>query len=138
MADPLFMHTAHAAAQEAYRDSGVAARDIGVAEVHDCFSITELELYEALGFAPKGRAIDLVKDGSVLRSGRLPVNTGGGLMAFGHPVGATGVKQALEIFKQQQGLSGGYQMKTRPALGITANVGGDDRTAVVTIIRNQT
>jgi acetyl-CoA acetyltransferase len=136
MADPLFMHTAHAAAQEAYRDSGLAARDIGVAEVHDCFSITELELYEALDFTPKGHAIDLVKDGTVLLEGKRPVNTGGGLMAFGHPVGATGVKQVLEIFKQQKGLAGAYQTKSRPAHGITANVGGDDRTAVVTIIRN--
>jgi acetyl-CoA acyltransferase len=138
MADPLFMHTAHAAAREAYRDAGLGTRDIDVAEVHDCFSITELELYEALDFAPKGHAIDLVKDGTVLLNGKLPVNTGGGLMAFGHPVGATGVKQALEIFKQQKGLCGDYQMKSRPAHGITANVGGDDRTAVVTIIRNVT
>jgi acetyl-CoA acyltransferase len=136
MADPLFMHTAHAAAQEAYRDSGLGVRDMAVAEVHDCFSITELELYEALDFAARGHAIDLVKDGTVLLGGKRPVNTGGGLMAFGHPVGATGVKQALEIFKQQKGLAGDYQMKTRPAHGITANVGGDDRTAVVTIIRN--
>ncbi len=136
MADPLFMHTAHAAVAEAYRDSGLAASEMGVAEVHDCFSITELELYEALGFAPKGHAIDLVKDGTALLEGKRPVNTGGGLMAFGHPVGATGVKQVLEIFKQQKGLAGAYQMKTRPAHGITANVGGDDRTAVVTIVRN--
>ena len=138
MADPLFMHASHAAAQEAYRDANVGSRDIGVAEVHDCFSITELELYEALGFAERGHGIDLVKDGSVMLDGRLPVNTGGGLMAFGHPVGATGVKQALEIFKQQKGLAGGYQIKGRPTWGLAANIGGDDRTAVVTIYRNVT
>jgi len=138
MADPLFMHTSHAAAQEAYRDAGAEPRDIGVAEVHDCFSITELALYEALGFAERGRGIDLVKDGSVLLDGRLPVNTGGGLMAFGHPVGATGVKQALEIFKQQKGLAGAYQIAGRPTWGLAANIGGDDRTAVVTIYRNVT
>jgi acetyl-CoA acyltransferase len=136
--DPLVMTTAQAAAHEAYRDAGVGPRDMGIAEVHDCFSITELLLYEALGFAEKGHAIDLVKDGSVLLDGRLPVNTGGGLVAFGHPVGATGVKQALEIFKQQKGQSGAYQVPGRPALGIAANVGGDDRTAVVTIYRNVT
>ena len=109
-----------------------------MAEVHDCFSITELLLYEALGFADRGRGIDLVKNGTVLLDGRLPVNTGGGLLAFGHPVGATGVKQALEIFKQQKGLAGGYQVRGRPAHGIAANIGGDDRTAVVTIYRNVT
>lgn len=136
--DPLVMTTAQAAASEAYRDAGIGPRDIGIAEVHDCFSITELELYEALGFAEQGRAIDLVKDGTVTREGRLPVNTGGGLLAFGHPVGATGVKQALEIAKQQKGLAGGYQVKARPNYGIAANIGGDDRTAVVTIYRSVT
>jgi acetyl-CoA acyltransferase len=64
------------------------------------------------------------------------VNTGGGLMAFGHPVGATGVKQVLEVVRQQKGQCGAYQMPQRPALGITANIGGDDRTAVVTVLRN--
>jgi acetyl-CoA acyltransferase len=136
VSDPLVMATAQAAAAEAYRDANLSARDMGIAEVHDCFSITELELYEALGFAEKGRAIDLVKDGTVLLEGKLPVNTGGGLMAFGHPVGATGVKQVLEIFRQQKGQCGDYQVARRPAHGIAANIGGDDKTAVVTILRN--
>lgn len=136
LSDPLVMRTAEAAIGEAYRDAGVAARDIGVAEVHDCFSITEVLLYEALGFAERGHGIDLVRDGSTTLGGRLPVNTGGGLMAFGHPVGATGVKQVLEIVRQQKGLCGAYQMAQRPTLGVTANIGGDDRTAVVTVLRN--
>jgi acetyl-CoA acyltransferase len=136
LSDPLVMTTAQAAAQEAYRDAGVGPRDIGVAEVHDCFSITELLLYEALGFAEKGRGVDLVKDGTVTLDGRLPVNTGGGLMAFGHPVGATGVKQALEIFKQQKGQAGAYQIKSRPTWGLAANIGGDDKTAVVTVYKS--
>jgi acetyl-CoA acyltransferase len=136
LSDPLVMRTAEAAIAEAYRDSGVQARDIGVAEVHDCFSITEVLLYEALGFAERGHGIDLVRDGTTTLSGKIPVNTGGGLMAFGHPVGATGVKQVLEIVRQQKGLCGAYQMASRPAVGITANIGGDDRTAVVTVLRN--
>jgi acetyl-CoA acyltransferase len=136
LADPLVMTTAQAAVEEAYRDAGLTPRDIGIAEVHDCFSITELELYEALGFAERGHGVDLIRDGSVLLGGRLPVNTGGGLIAFGHPVGATGVKQVLEIFRQQKGLCGDYQVKNRPEHGITANIGGDDKTAVVTILRN--
>jgi len=134
--DPLVMKTAETAIAEAYRDAGVTAGEIGVAEVHDCFSITEVLLYEALGFAARGHGIDLVRDGSTTLGGRLPVNTGGGLMAFGHPVGATGVKQVLEIVRQQKGQCGAYQMPQRPALGITANIGGDDRTAVVTVLRN--
>ena len=108
---------------------------IGVAEVHDCFSIAEVQMYEALGFAAPGKGLELVRDGSVMRQGRLPVNTGGGLMAFGHPVGATGVKQAVEIHRQMRGLAGDYQMPKPPTVGIAANMGGDDRTAVVTIYR---
>jgi len=134
--DPLVMTTAAAAIAEAYRDAGAGAKEMGVAEVHDCFSITELLLYEALGFAAKGHGVDLARDGSTRLDGRIPVNTGGGLMAFGHPVGATGVKQVLEVFRQQKGLCGDYQIKNRPAFGVTANVGGDDRTAVVTVVKN--
>src|SRR5262249_6378236 len=74
--------TTAAAAREAYRDAGVGPADVRIAEVHDCFSIAEVEMYEALGFAAPGHGLDLVKDGTVLLGGRLPVNTGGGLMAF--------------------------------------------------------
>jgi len=93
-------------------------------------------LYEALGFAAKGHGVDLARDGSTALAGRIPVNTGGGLMGFGHPVGATGVKQILEVFRQQKGLCGDYQMKNQPAYGVTANIGGDDRTAVITVLKN--
>ena len=134
--DPLELATTRVAAQEAYRDAGIGPQDVGVAEVHDCFSVTEILMYEALGFAPKGRGTALAKDGSTSLTGRIPVNTGGGLLAFGHPVGATGVKQAIEIFKQQKGRAGDYQMAKQPQWGIAANMGGDDRTAVVTIYRN--
>ena len=134
--DPLVLSTAKRAIQEAFEDAGVGAQDIGVAEVHDCFSVTELLLYEALGLAEPGHAAELVRDGTTQLDGRLPVNTGGGLMAFGHPVGATGVKQSLEVFKQQKGLAGEYQIPTRPRYGVAANLGGDDRTAVVTVYEN--
>ncbi|HKY32697.1 MAG TPA: hypothetical protein VJV23_09195 [Candidatus Polarisedimenticolia bacterium] len=127
--------TTAAAAREAYRDAGIGPGDVQVAEVHDCFSIAEIQMYEALGFAPAGRGAALVGDGTVLRSGRLPVNTGGGLMAFGHPVGATGVKQAVEIHRQLRGLAGAYQIGRQAGVGLAANMGGDDRTAVVTIYR---
>ena len=128
--------TTAAAAREAYRDAGVEPADVGVAEVHDCFSIAEIQMYEALGFAGPGQGTRLVQDGTVMLEGRLPVNTGGGLMAFGHPVGATGVKQAVEIHRQMRGLAGDYQIARRPRIGLAANMGGDDRTAVVTIYRS--
>ena len=134
-ADLLDLTTTKAAAEEAYRDSGMSPSKIQVAEVHDCFSIAEVMMYEALGFAPRGKGIGLVKDGTTKLGGRLPANTGGGLLAFGHPVGATGVKQAVEIHRQMKGLCGDYQMKPAPTVGLAANMGGDDRTVVVTIYR---
>jgi len=134
--DPLELSTTRHAVQEAYRDAGIGPHEVGVAEVHDCFSVTELLMYEALGLAAKGRGVDLVRDGSTTLIGRIPVNTGGGLLAFGHPVGATGVKQALEIWKQQKGRAGDYQIPKQPVWGVAANMGGDDRTAVVTVYRN--
>ena len=134
--DALVLSTSRHAVEEAYRDAGVSASNMGVAEVHDCFSVTEILMYEALHFAEQGRGIELVKEGATTLQGRIPVNTGGGLLAFGHPVGATGIKQALEIFKQQKGLAGAYQIPGRPEFGVAANMGGDDRTAVVTVYRN--
>jgi len=128
--------TTRAAAEEAYRDAGVTPDKIRVAEVHDCFSIAEVMMYEACGWAAKGNGISLVKDGTTKIGGRLSVNTGGGLLAFGHPVGATGIKQAVEIFRQMKSLCGDYQISPAPTIGLTANMGGDDRTAVVSIFRN--
>jgi acetyl-CoA acyltransferase len=123
------------AANEAYASAGVSASDVGVAEVHDCFSITEILMYEALGFAAKGAGAQLAREGATTLTGRIPVNTGGGLMAFGHPVGATGVKQIVEIQRQLTGTAGDYQVAAHPTLGVTANMGGDDRTSVVTVLR---
>ncbi|MCA9523218.1 MAG: hypothetical protein KC609_19715 [Myxococcales bacterium] len=125
-----------AAADRAYARAGVNPDAIDVAEVHDCFSITEVMLYEALGFAAQGQAQRLLLDGATQIDGRIPVNTGGGLIGFGHPVGATGVKHALEVFRQMKGQCGDYQLAKTPQWGISANIGGDDRTAVVTIYRN--
>lgn len=108
--------------------AGVRPSDLEVAELHDCFSMTELLLYEAVGFAPPGKAAQYFRSGATQLDGKTPVNTGGGLLATGHPVGATGVRQVLEIYRQMKGLCAGYQMKKRPALGITVNMGGDDKT----------
>ncbi len=130
------LDNAAAAVEVAYRDAGMTAADMQVAEVHDCFSITELMMYEAAGFAPFGGAAALAKDGATTLDGRIPVNTGGGLMSFGHPVGATGVKQLLEIHRQMKGQCGDYQLAKLPNVGLTVNMGGDDRTTVVTIQRN--
>ena len=134
--DPTELSTVKRAGQLAYAAAGLSAADIGVAEVHDCFTVTELMMYEALGFAAPGEGAALLRDGATDLTGRLPVNTGGGLVGFGHPVGATGVKQAVEIFRQMKGLCGAYQIANRPQHGLAANMGGDDRTVVVSVYRN--
>jgi acetyl-CoA acyltransferase len=127
------LSTTKAAAEKAYAWAGVRAEDVKVAEVHDCFSITEILMLEALGFAARGEGKKLVRAGETALKGRIPVNPGGGLLAFGHPVGATGVKQAYEVYRQIKGRAGDYQINPSPRVGISANMGGDDRTAVVTV-----
>jgi acetyl-CoA acyltransferase len=84
------------AVEEAYADTGLGPKDMGVAEVHDCFSVTECLMAESLGFADFGLGWTLAKEGRSHIDGDIPINTGGGLIAFGHPVGATGIKQVFE------------------------------------------
>lgn len=127
-------NTAEAVAR-AYTEAGLTAQDMQVAEVHDCFTCNEILMYEALGFAEVGRGASLLRDGATQLDGSIPVNTGGGLCGFGHPVGATGVKQAIEIYRQIHGECGDYQLAKTPTVGISANMGGDDRTSVVHIYR---
>jgi len=134
--DLLRFDTAAAAAGEAMSDAGIAPRDVQVAEVHDCFTIAEVLMYEAAGWAAPGKAVELIRSGATTLEGDLPVNPGGGLVGFGHPVGATGVKQAAEIYRQMKGLCGDYQVKKPLGTGLTINMGGDDRTVVSLVLRN--
>lgn len=124
------------AINEVYADAGVGVSDVGVAEVHDCFAVTEILMAEAMGLAAAGQGGALAREGRTAISGDLPINTGGGLLAFGHPVGATGIKQIFEIVRQMRGQCGEYQIPSRPRYGLTVNMGGDDRTTVTTLLRN--
>ncbi len=128
--------TTKKAAAKAYDDGGLSPDDVDVVEVHDCFAVTECLMVEALGFAEAGKGAELARDGETGLKGSIPVNTGGGLLAFGHPVGATGVKQVLEIYRQMKGLCGDYQLDETPEVGLTANMGGDDRTSVCMAFKN--
>jgi acetyl-CoA acyltransferase len=130
------LHTSADAVSKAYAEAGVSADDINVAEVHDCFAVTECMMYEAAGFAGKGEGAQLAVSGATGINGKIPVNTGGGLIGFGHPVGATGVKQAVEIFRQMKGQCGEYQIPNTPKYGLTINMGGDDKTVVSLVIKN--
>jgi acetyl-CoA acyltransferase len=135
-ADATKMDTSAVAAQKALAMAGIDAGQLQVAEVHDCFTIAEMLMYEALGIAKYGEAKDLIRAGGTALDGKIPVNTGGGLLSFGHPVGATGVKQILEVYRQMKGQCGDYQLAKIPALGAALNMGGDDKTAVCTVMKN--
>jgi acetyl-CoA acyltransferase len=135
--DLLSLETTASAANQAYAMAGVEPGDVGIAEVHDCFTLTELLMMEAVGFAQRGEGGHMLREGATEIEGRLPVNTGGGLVGFGHPVGATGVKQIVEIWRQMKGRAGGYQVANTPSWGLTANMGGDDKTAVVGLFENR-
>lgn len=123
------------AAREAMSDANVKLDDIGVAEVHDCFAIAEVLMMEAIGLAPEGKGIEPIRDGVTAIDGKLPVNTGGGLIGFGHPIGATGIKQVLEVQRQLDGACGDYQITRDATHGLTVNMGGDDRTVVSMVLR---
>ncbi len=113
------------AAQEAYRQAGIKdpRKEIDIAEVHDCFSITELIIYEDLGFSQRGRGPDDVAAGTFTLEGELPVNTDGGLKCFGHPIGASGIRMMYEVYHQLQGKAGPRQVKNA-RIGLTHNLGG--------------
>lgn len=109
-------------AQEAYREAWIGPTDLGVVELHDAFSIAELLYYEALGLCGFGEAPDLLNSGDTARDGRCPVNAGGGLLSRGHPLGATGVAQVVEVVEHLRGLSDA--LARRPDHALTHCTGG--------------
>lgn len=121
-----------AAANWAYKMAKVTAKDINFAEVHDCFTIAEICAIEDLGFVKKGEGGKAAESGLTAIGGKIPVNPSGGLKACGHPVGATGVKQAVEMVLQLRGEAGKRQIDGAN-IGLTHNVGGSGGTAVVHI-----
>jgi acetyl-CoA C-acetyltransferase len=123
------------AARDAYKMSGMKPKDIDVAEVHDCFTIAELIISEDVGFCKKGDGGKLVQSGDTAIDGNIPINTSGGLKSKGHPVGATGVAQAYEIFLQLTGQAGARQVNDAE-IGLTLNLGGHGSTAVAHVYSN--
>lgn len=111
------------AARQAYEQAGVSPGDVNVVELHDAFTIAELLYYEALGLAWRGEAVPLLRSGATALGGRVPVNPSGGLLAKGHPLGATGVAQMVEILWQLQGRAGARQVPGA-RIGLTQCTGG--------------
>jgi acetyl-CoA C-acetyltransferase len=113
--------------------AGVGPKDIDFAEVHDCFTIAEICVTEALGFFEKGQGGKAVEAGRTQIGGEIPVNTSGGLKAKGHPVGATGVAMIHEVVTQLRQEAGKRQVKN-PKRGLAQNMGGTGGSALVHIL----
>ncbi|HQT44416.1 MAG TPA: thiolase domain-containing protein [Candidatus Micrarchaeota archaeon] len=124
------------AAQSAFKQAKMAPKDIQVAEVHDCFTIAEILAIEDLGFFKKGEGGKATMEGLTALNSQISINTSGGLKGCGHPVGATGVKQAVEITWQLRGQGGERQAKNAN-IGLTHNVGGSGATCVVHIMKKE-
>jgi acetyl-CoA acyltransferase len=125
------------AAERAYAVAGLGPRDIHVAELHDASASAEIMLYEHLGFAERNRGVELIREGVTAVGGALPVNTGGGLLSRGHPVGATGIAQIVELTTQLRGAAGARQ-RARASVALAecsgGQIGADSATAAVTIL----
>lgn len=123
------------AATRAYAIAGISAKDVDVAEVHDCFTIAEVLAMEDLGFFPKGKAASAIANGktTIGKATRVVVNPSGGLKGCGHPVGATGVKQIVELVEQLRATAGKRQVADAK-VGLAHNVGGSGATAVIHIL----
>lgn len=121
------------AAQIAYDMAGIGPEDIDVAEVHDCFTITEIINYEDLGFSKPGEGVKLLEDRETYLEGKIPVNLDGGLLSKGHPIGATGGGQFRSIVRQLRGESGETQVKNAK-IGLVHNLGGPGVYCFVTIL----
>ena len=128
--DLCWLESTHLAGKKALAMAGRKIGDIDLFEVHDCFTIAEIMVTEALGLVEKGRGGKAVEDGLTALGGKFPVNPSGGLKAKGHPVGATGVAQAVEIVKQLRGGAGARQIKNARS-GLAQNMGGTGGSTLV-------
>jgi acetyl-CoA C-acetyltransferase len=121
------------AARLAFEQAGVGPEDIDFCEVHDCFTIAEIVCTEEIGFFPRGQGGPAVVEGRTALGGDIPINTSGGLKSKGHPVGATGAAQIIEVVHQLTGRAGKRQLKN-PRLGMAQNMGGSGGSATVHIL----
>jgi acetyl-CoA C-acetyltransferase len=134
--DLLFLQAAYASSKRAYETAGVTPDDIDVFELHDAFSIMAALALEASGFAEKGQGVRLALDNEISVAGRVPVCTRGGLKARGHPVGATGMYQLVEVVQQLRGECGKTQVDGAK-IGMAQNIGGSGATILTHILRTE-
>ncbi len=135
--DPLVLSATQVAVEKALEMAGITSQQLATVETHDCFTIAGLMAVEAIGFAEKGKGAQFVAEGHTSRTGRIPFNTTGGLIGWGHPTGATGVHQCVTIWQQLTGKAGEAQINI-PAdkpYGLTVNMGGNDKTVVSLVLK---
>ncbi len=123
-----------AAAQQAFKQARIEPKDVDFAEVHDCFTIAEIVDIEDLGFFEKGEGVNAIRDGTTRLDGELPINPSGGLKSKGHPIGATGVGQVVEVYEQLLGRAGTRQVKNAE-IALTHNFGATGASCAVHIFR---
>lgn len=131
--DPLVLEGAALSAWRAYQQAGIRPEDVDLFELHDAFSIMAALSLEAAGFARRGEGVRLALDGEITLQGRIPIATMGGLKARGHPVGATGVYQVVEVVQQLRGEAGANQVPNA-RIGMAQNIGGSGATVVTHIL----
>ncbi|MCB0071743.1 MAG: thiolase domain-containing protein, partial [Caldilineaceae bacterium] len=131
--DPLFLEAAYISSQKAYSQAGVYPEDLDLFELHDAFSIMSALSLEANGFAARGEGWRLAQDDEIGLNGRIPISTMGGLKSRGHPVGATGIYQIVELVQQLTGEAGANQVRNA-RLGMAQNIGGSGATIVTHIL----
>ncbi len=132
--DPLWLSAAERSAKQAYDQAGIDADDVDVFEAHDAFTIMAALSLEASGFAPRGQGPRLALDGQIRLDGRIPIATRGGLKARGHPVGATGMYQIVEVVQQLRGEAEGSQVEGA-SIGMAQNIGGSGSNIITHILR---
>lgn len=136
-ADLTVLETTKRAVAEALSGAGITVDDLGTVETHDCFTIAGLLATEAIGLAKPGEGADFVANGNTARDGKIPFNTTGGLIGWGHPTGGTGVHQAVTVWEQLTGKAGDAQIEIpadRP-YALSINMGGDDKTVVAIVYK---
>lgn len=132
--DPTVLSTTEAAVRKAFERGKVNKDSLGVVEVHDCFTISGLLAMEAIGFASKGRSPEYVLAGGTTLEEGVPVNPSGGLIGFGHPTGATGVRQLVDLHAQLTGKAAN-QMKLKQPYGLMISMGGNDKTVTAVVAK---
>lgn len=135
--DPTILTTTQLAVSKALSGAGITHEQLSTIELHDCFSIAGVLAIEAIGLAPHGKGAGWIASGHTARNGKLPVNTTGGLVGWGHPTGATGVHQAVTIWEQLTGRAGNAQIEINKdnKYALSINMGGDDVTVVAIVYK---